>query len=110
MRRVHRLGNLALHFEADQKRFEERRARRLLAFGDGQRASGRAVAGGIGTSDQVKVTVFGPVVNLASRLEGMTKLLHAPILLDEAAAEFVRFITTAEARTVFAAVGVQAPE
>jgi adenylate cyclase len=53
-------------------------------------AAGRAVAGGIGTSDQVKVTVFGPVVNLASRLEGMTKLLHAPILLDETVAEFVR--------------------
>jgi len=52
-------------------------------------ASGRAVAGKIGTVDQVKVTVFGPVVNLASRLEGMTKLLHASILLDEPTAEFV---------------------
>ncbi|HUP77727.1 MAG TPA: adenylate/guanylate cyclase domain-containing protein, partial [Pirellula sp.] len=30
-------------------------------------ATGRAVAGRIGTVDQVKVTVFGPVVNLASR-------------------------------------------
>lgn len=46
-------------------------------------ATGRAVAGKIGTFDQTKVTVFGPVVNLASRLEGMTKLLHAPILMDE---------------------------
>ena len=46
-------------------------------------ATGRAVAGKIGTVDQVKVTVFGPVVNLASRLEGMTKILQAPILLDE---------------------------
>ena len=36
-------------------------------------ATGAAVAGKIGTSDQVKVTAFGPVVNLASRLEGMTK-------------------------------------
>lgn len=53
-------------------------------------ASGRAVAGTIGTADQVKVTAFGPVVNLASRLEGMTKLLHAPILLDEATAQAVR--------------------
>ncbi len=40
-------------------------------------ASGRAVAGRIGTVDQVKVTVFGPVVNLAARLEGMTKSLRA---------------------------------
>src|SRR6185295_16816889 len=53
-------------------------------------AAGRAVAGKIGTVDQVKVTVFGPVVNLASRLEGMTKILHAPILLDERTAAIVR--------------------
>lgn len=53
-------------------------------------ATGRAVAGKIGTIDQVKVTVFGPVVNLASRLEGMTKELRVPILLDE--------VTAAEAR------------
>lgn len=53
-------------------------------------ATGRAVAGKIGTADQVKVTVFGPVVNLASRLEGMTKLLHAPILIDERTAARLR--------------------
>ncbi|MEN6458146.1 MAG: adenylate/guanylate cyclase domain-containing protein [Thermoguttaceae bacterium] len=53
-------------------------------------ATGRAVAGKIGTVDQVKVTVFGPVVNLASRLEGMTKLMQAPILLDQATARVVR--------------------
>ena len=53
-------------------------------------ATGMAVAGKIGTVDQVKVTVFGPVVNLASRLEGMTKILRAPILLDEATARAVR--------------------
>ena len=53
-------------------------------------ATGRAVAGRIGTVDQVKVTVFGPVVNLASRLESMTKQLRAPILMDEATATRVR--------------------
>ena len=53
-------------------------------------ATGRAVAGNIGTADQAKVTVFGPVVNLASRLEGMTKILRAPILLDERTATAVR--------------------
>jgi len=53
-------------------------------------ATGQAVAGKIGTVDQVKVTVFGPVVNLASRLEGMTKVLNAPILLDETTAAAVR--------------------
>ena len=53
-------------------------------------ATGNAVAGKIGTVDQVKVTVFGPVVNLASRLEGMTKILRAPILLDEPTAQAIR--------------------
>ena len=45
-------------------------------------ASGEAVAGKIGTRDQVKVTAFGPVVNLASRLEGMTRWLNSNILAD----------------------------
>jgi adenylate cyclase len=53
-------------------------------------AHGRAVAGKIGTEDRVTVTVFGPVVNLASRLEGLTRQLHVPILLDEATAALVR--------------------
>ncbi len=53
-------------------------------------AHGRAVAGKIGTADQVKVTVFGPVVNLASRLESLTRQLHVPILMDEATADRVR--------------------
>ncbi|MDA7865130.1 adenylate/guanylate cyclase domain-containing protein, partial [bacterium] len=45
-------------------------------------ATGRAVAGQIGTVDQVKVTAFGPVVNLASRLEGLTKLFGAKVIID----------------------------
>jgi adenylate cyclase len=53
-------------------------------------ATGRAVAGKIGTVDQVKVTVFGPVVNLASRLEGLTKDLRVSILLDDMTAAAVR--------------------
>ncbi len=52
-------------------------------------ASGRAVAGSIGTPEQAKVTVFGPVVNLSSRLQDMTKLLRVPILIDEPTANTV---------------------
>ena len=48
--------------------------------------TGEAVAGRIGTEDQVKVTAFGPVVNVASRLEGMTQQLGCSILIDEATA------------------------
>lgn len=53
-------------------------------------AHGRAVAGKIGTQDQVKVTVFGPVVNLASRLETMTSQLRVPILIDEPTARIAK--------------------
>lgn len=53
-------------------------------------ARGKAVAGKIGTTDHVKVTVFGPVVNLASRLEGLTKQLRVPIVLDETLAAAAR--------------------
>ncbi|MFM9960962.1 MAG: adenylate/guanylate cyclase domain-containing protein [Planctomycetaceae bacterium] len=53
-------------------------------------AHGPAVAGKIGTAEQVKVTVFGPVVNLASRLETMTSQLRVPILLDESLAMLIR--------------------
>jgi adenylate cyclase len=53
-------------------------------------AYGRAVAGKIGTADMVKVTVFGPVVNLASRLESMTRELHVSILIDEHLDQLIR--------------------
>ena len=53
-------------------------------------AHGRAIAGKIGTKEQIKVGAFGPTVNLGARLEGLTKSLGASILIDEATAEFVR--------------------
>ncbi|MBL8891173.1 MAG: adenylate/guanylate cyclase domain-containing protein [Planctomycetaceae bacterium] len=46
-------------------------------------ASGIAVAGQIGTQDQVKVTAFGPVVNLAARLETMNRQLGTSILMEQ---------------------------
>lgn len=53
-------------------------------------AHGRAVAGQIGTTGRMAVTVFGPVVNLASRLEGMTKKLRVPIVMDEVTMRLAR--------------------
>ena len=53
-------------------------------------ASGQAVAGRLGTAGQFKIDVFGPVVNLASRLEGITKILRVPLLVDEGTARRVR--------------------
>ena len=54
--------------------------------------TGLAVAGRIGTDDQGKVTAFGPVVNLASRLEGMSKNVGASILIDGATAQALRAV------------------
>ena len=60
---------------------------------------GHAIAGQIGSDDQIKVGVFGPVVNLTSRLEGVTKQVGASILIDGAMAEEVRDkLPPAEAR------------
>jgi len=60
---------------------------------------GHAIAGQIGSDDQIKVGVFGPVVNLTSRLEGVTKLVGAAILIDGAMAAQVRDkLPAAEAR------------
>lgn len=49
-------------------------------------AHGPAIAGKLGTIDQTKIGVFGPVVNRAARLESATKKLNVPLLVDEAVA------------------------
>jgi adenylate cyclase len=51
---------------------------------------GRAVAGRIGSDEQVKIGVFGPPVNLGARLESLTKQLRVSILIDEPTADMVR--------------------
>ena len=53
-------------------------------------AHGRALAGQIGTDQQAKVGVFGPVVNQGARLETMTKQFDLPICIDEPTAEYVK--------------------
>jgi adenylate cyclase len=58
-------------------------------------AHGVAIAGRLGTTDQFKVGVFGPVVNLAARLESMTKQFAVPILVDEDVAKHVQAHRTA---------------
>ncbi len=53
-------------------------------------AHGPAIAGRLGTVDQFKVGVFGPTVNLAARLESMTKFFEVSILVDEAVGQYVQ--------------------
>ncbi|MFM9964387.1 MAG: adenylate/guanylate cyclase domain-containing protein [Planctomycetaceae bacterium] len=53
-------------------------------------AHGRAIAGQIGTTQQAKIGVFGPIVNQGSRIEGLTRQFGVGICIDEATANFVR--------------------
>ncbi len=88
---VERAARAALAIRAELERAAEKKDDLLSGFRMGIGiATGRAVADKIGTVDQVKVTVFGPVVNLASRLESMTKVLRAPILIDAPTAQRIR--------------------
>ncbi|MBI1310250.1 FHA domain-containing protein [bacterium] len=53
-------------------------------------AHGRALAGQIGTDNQAKIGVFGRIVNLGSRLEGMTKFFGVDVCVDEATARWIQ--------------------
>lgn len=62
-------------------------------------AHGRALAGQIGTDQQTKVGVFGPVVNQGARLETMTKQFDLPICIDETTAKYARkYLDASEGR------------
>ncbi len=80
---------LAIQREFQAKSIEEDSPLSGFRVGVGV-AWGNAVAGRIGPDQIIKVGVFGPVVNLCSRLEGMTKMMRVPILIDEQTAASVR--------------------
>jgi adenylate cyclase len=87
--RVERAARAALNIRRGfQKAAMHKSASGALQCGIGI-ASGPAFAGRLGTFDQAKVSVFGPRVNLASRLESLTKTFRVPILLDDATARLL---------------------
>ena len=67
------------------------RARQIqpLAFGIGIN-HGSAIFGNLGCDQKMEVSVIGDAVNLASRLEGLTKEYHLDLLLGETMAPLVR--------------------
>ena len=61
---------------------------------------GDAIAGRIGSEEQIKVGVFGPVVNLASRLQDLTKHMGVPILVDAPTAAAIENALPTEASSL----------
>ena len=69
---------------ANAKRAEAGKA--VIACGIALHA-GQVTAGNIGSRDRLDFTLVGPAVNLASRLEGLTKRLAEPVIISAEFAE-----------------------
>ncbi len=74
---VERAARAALAIRRRFAKMAQQKGNRLANFACGLGLShGPAIAGRIGTPDQFKVGVFGPVVNRAARLESMTRQIR----------------------------------
>jgi adenylate cyclase len=81
------LDMLATAEQMRRRWLAESRAQLRLGIGLNQ---GSAVFGNIGSEEKMEPTVIGDAVNLASRLEGLTKQYSVPLILSESVARQVR--------------------
>ena len=52
--------------------------------------TGPLTSGNVGSANRLEYSAIGETVNLASRLESLTKDLHVPIVMSQATADAVR--------------------
>ncbi len=84
-RDAHNAVATALAMKSSLKKLNEdwkSRGMMELAFGIGIN-HGEVIVGNLGSSEKMELTVIGDAVNLASRLEGLTKEYHLDLLLGE---------------------------
>ncbi|MRG91250.1 adenylate/guanylate cyclase domain-containing protein [Polyangium spumosum] len=106
-----RAARAALGVRAALARFNEQEVaegRKALGIGIGVH-TGEMVAGSVGSPDRMEYTVIGDVVNVAARIQGLTKELGTDILLSEAAYERVKDIVTARPMPPVSVRGKAAP-
>ncbi|MFM7313292.1 MAG: CHASE2 domain-containing protein [Cyanobium sp.] len=86
-----RLQQLNALWQAEAGSPGDREGMQPLANGVGL-ASGTVVAGQIGSPQRMEFTVIGDTVNMASRLEGLTRRLDTLVCLDATTADLVRSV------------------
>ncbi|MFM7675271.1 MAG: CHASE2 domain-containing protein [Synechococcus sp.] len=92
-----RLQELNATWLAEAEQQGEQEAMQPLANGVGL-ASGPVVAGQIGSPQRMEFTVIGDTVNLASRLEGLTRRVDTLVCMDAATARLVEGLEGVEVR------------